>query len=716
MLTRTALCAAVLSCFACSGSSRPAPAAPAAPAADAPPAAGVASIRADDLRAHVELLASDEYAGRETLAPGADLAAAHLAAQFRAYGLAPMPGRDDFDVPYTLYQLGYDEAATVLVAGGKTYDAGVDYTPFQFSDDGEAEGAVVFAGYGITAPEQNWDDYEGLDVTGKIVLVLRHTPNEKADPDPFAKTQHAAFLTKALNAQSHGAAGMILVTDPLHHQDGDDMRMRSMLLTEPIDLAKQRAEAAKREPKDQPKFRAVHVSQSVAAELVASTGKELLDIQRAVDNGAKPSAFQISGVSATIGVKASDELRTVTARNVAGFLRGSDPKLADEWIVIGAHYDHLGAFGGGGDSDVIYNGADDNASGTAGMLELAQAFAALPEAPARSILFIGFSGEEKGLLGSRALIDQKLVPLDKLVFMLNLDMIGRNPERPVEVVGDGYSDGIAAAVQAASDAEKLAVELGGSSYSGNSDHHPFYASDVPFLFFFTGLHDDYHQLSDHSDKVAFDRMEQIVKVAYGTVAEVASGKLTPHFVHHITWLGVEVQVRDGAAVITAVEPDSRASEAGLEQGDALRYFGDVALEDPKQVGKKFRDIEPGTTISLGVARGGDSKSIRVERAKQGFLGVFPGRASDEERQALGLGDDEGVKITSLTDGGPAAKAGILAGDILIRIHGLPVSTRTLGLHLARIGAGELVKIVVVRNGERVELDLVLGERPERNRP
>jgi len=713
MRTLWAVSSIVLLSASCGGKAAVDPASPATGSDPATTAAtGLASITAADLRAHVELLASDDYRGRETLQDGYELAADHLARELESYGLAPMPGVDGFKAPYTLYELGYDAAGTKLSAGGEPLEAGTDFTPFEFSDEGTAEAEVVFAGYGITAPDLSWDDYEDLEVKGKVVLVLRHSPNEDKPNEKLQ--QHALFTTKAMNAQKHGAVGMLLVTDPRHHQDGEDLRLRSRLMTEKVDLAARgsRSEDDGKEAASVP-FLAMQISQAAAGVLVEPTGTSLIDIQKSLDDGGKASAFRIDGVSATMSVTASKELRELAPNNVAGFLEGSDPQLKHEWVVIGAHFDHLGGYVGAGDT--IYNGADDNASGTAGMLELAQAFASRADRPKRSILFIGFSGEEKGLLGSRALVDQKLIPIEKIVFMLNLDMIGRNPDKPVAVVGDGYSRGIKAVVEAANADVQLPIEFGGSDYAGNSDHHPFYSSDVPFLFLFTGLHEDYHQLSDHADKIDFGNMEKIARVAYGTVDVVASGAVTPRFVHHVTWLGIEVQVQDDGAVITAVDDNSRGKDAGLAAGDVIRHFGEVALDDPKKVGERFREWEPGTALSLGVRRDGDTKSIRVERAKRGYLGVFPGRVTDEERKALGLGDDEGVKIGGLSADGPAGKAGILKDDILIRIHGLPVNVGSLGMHLARIGAGETVKIVVVRDGERITLDLVLGERPQRPR-
>ena len=529
------------------------------------------------------------------------------------------------------------------------------------------------------------------------------------------------FSTKARTAMKHGAAGMILVTDPRHHEGADDLRINGRLRLPPEPKkADGQPDARRGRARSGPpsSFLAVHVSKETAEAIVLPSGKSLTDLQKAIDDGAKPKEIALPGVKATIAVKELANPQPVTAQNVIGFLRGSDPKLADEWILIGAHYDHLGAFAGSGDT--IYNGADDNASGTSGMLELAEAFANMPQPPRRSIVFAGFSGEEKGLLGSRATIEQKLLPVDKLVFMLNLDMIGRNPKRPVEVVGDGFATGLRQAIEVVNDeVDNLPLEFGGTEYAANSDHHPFFVEGIPVLFFFTGTHDDYHQLSDHVDKLAFDRMTKITRLGFGLVAKVASGELSPRFIHHVTWLGVAIQAFDDEAgkraVITDVEADSRAAKLGLQMADVIKAFGEAALEDPTKVGSAFADLEPGAKVVLHIDREGVAVQVEIERAKRGYLGVMPDRLEDEARKKLGLADDEGVVIAGLAGDGPAGKAGIKEGDVLIRISGLPVGPRTLGRRLARIGAGETVKIVVVRDGARITLELTLGERPKMRR-
>jgi len=487
-------------------------------------------IDADELKRHVGYLASDGLLGRDTGEPGVGLAEEYVAARFGDYGLRPLPGRDGYFVDFTLYRESYDPEGTLLEVDpqGKARRArpGTDFKPFDFSDDGTIEAPVVFAGYGITAPEHDWDDYAGLDVEGKIVLVMRHEPGER-DPassfDGTSSTNHAFFTTKARNAREHGARGMLLFTDPLNHEGGDDLRIGGPLsLERPTDAGSERAEDG-----DKP-FLALQISRELATELVAPTGRTIDDLQRAADAGRHPAETPLVPVSVRMAVGTLDEPQTVAARDVAAFLPGRDPKLRDEWIVIGGHHDHVGGYAGQGDT--VYNGADDNASGTSGVLALARAFAAREQPLRRSLVFVTFSAEEKGLLGSRALVEQGLLALERVVFMLNLDMIGRNPERPVDVFGDGYVRGLREVVEAANETVGLDVSFGGDDYAGNSDHDSFYKKDVPWMFFFSGVHDDYHQLGDHANKLDYARMARILDVAYGTIERLAEADRDPRLI------------------------------------------------------------------------------------------------------------------------------------------------------------------------------------------
>jgi len=708
---------------------------------------GIATINTPDLKGHVEKLASDEYRGRGTNEIGARLAADYLAAELAKYGLKTLPGRN-YKIDYTLHAGGFDPASNKasMTTAGATHSLkpGADYAPFAFSADGTVKAPVVFAGYGITAPKLKHDDYKGLDVKGKIVLVLRHYPNEQNKKSAFRRSRHSFFTTKAAVAAKHGAVGMLLVTDPRHHKEADDLRMSGRLRLPPkakkpaakkptakkpgakkpgakkpamSRRARRRARLRAMMRRRMPRIPAIRLSREAAQKLVAGAGQDLLKMQIAIDGGTAVNSFALKGVVADITVGARKKPQPVVAQNLVGIVEGSDPKLKHEYVVIGGHYDHLGAYSGHGDT--IYNGADDNASGTAGVLALARAFASLPVKPKRSLAFMWFSGEEHGLLGSRALIEQNIIPRDKIAFMLNLDMIGRNPKKPIEIVGDGYASGLRKIVEAANAEDKLPIEFGGTNYAGNSDHHPFFMKSIPVMFFFTGLHKDYHQLSDHADKVEYQRMTKLVRVAYNVVERIAGADATPTFIHHIPWLGVALQAKlDGGTkqvFITSVDADSRATKAGLKVGDKLHMVGKAIVNSSDSVNKEFNKIRPGVKIALAVHRAGKVVSVEVERAKRGYLGVMTGQVQPDVRKKLGLPSNEGVLIRGLAGTGPAGKAGIKAGDILVRISGRPVAGRTLTRVLARIGAGEPVQITVVRNGKRLKLKLVLGERPQRRR-
>lgn len=673
-------------------------------------------LAAASLQASIELLSSDAYLGRGTGEEGADKAAAWIEDQFKELGLTPLPGHDGLQLPYTLFTRGLDKGSSSLaLAVGETpvpADLGQTWRAFPFSDAGALSGDVVFAGYGIQNEDLGWDDYKDLDVAGKWVLVLRHDPGEGEDESAWKEhPNHALFTTKAQVAYEQGARGMLLVSDPLHHEEADDLRADGPLR---LEKPKPRPERPARPGQEETEpFLALQIDQPTATALVAPSGKDLKALQTALNAGEAVNGA-LQGVTADATLTEQEDWVAIEPTNVVGFLEGSDPELKDEWVVIGGHYDHLGAFHG--DGDTVFNGADDNASGTAGVVHLAKAFAA-GERPKRSIAFALFSGEEKGLLGSRALVRDKVLDPDKIVFMLNLDMIGRDDTGEFEVVGDGFSAGIQEAVEAANADVGLELSFGGTDYAGNSDHHPFYQADVPFLFFFTGLHEDYHQLSDHADKLNYEQVSNIAKLGHGLVSQVAGGEVTPRFVHHVSWLGIAVEVQEVEGrmrpVITSVEADSRATEAGLAQGDLIVGFDDAPLEDPHAVGASFRDLEPGSETRLTVDRPDLRTTVKVVRAKTGYLGVYPGSPTEEFRKEHGLGDAEGVLLRQVMEGTPAAAAGLQTEDTLIRINGVPVGLGSLSKVLTRIGAGETVPVVVIRDGERQEMTMTLGERPER---
>ncbi len=668
-------------------------------------------IRAVDLRRHVAQLASDDFSGRETGTSGVERAESYIAAELARDGLGPLPGRADLFVPFELWSVAFDAAASRLAIDREPAPfvaaAGVDFRPFDFSDPGAVEAEVVFAGYGIASPEHDWDDYAGLDVRGKIVLVLRHEPRE-VDPhssfDGARSTRHAEFREKVARARERGAAALILVTDPLHHDGADDLPWAGRLQLE-------RPPAAAAEPAHP--LVAVQASRAWVTELLRPAGLELAELQRRVDEGTRPSAFDLGGVRASVALaRPAAGAVEVWARDVAAFLPGRDAKLRDEWIVVGAHHDHLGTRVG--DGDLVFNGADDNASGTAGVLEIAQAFARSKERPRRSLVFVTFTAEEKGLLGSRALVEQRLVPPERVAFMLNLDMIGRNADQPIEAIGDGLARGLRPLVEQANAQIGLPLAFGGEFVAANSDHHPFYEQGVPFLFLFTGLHQDYHRPADDPDKLDYERMERITRLAHDVVQRVADADRPPTAIQRVDWLGLVVEAGTGRgrskARITAVDQGSRAERAGLRAQDILVAVARVEVRDARDAGRRFRAVAPGVATTLEVRRDGERVPIEVRRPRPGALGIGLAAVDAEVRRDAGLGPDEGVRVGELTSGGAAEAAGLHPGDVLLSVGGIPVNALRLRGVLAQVGAGETVEVVVLRAGERIRASVTLDER------
>jgi hypothetical protein len=470
----------------------------------------------------------------------------------------------------------------------------------------------VFVGYGITAPEYDWDDYEGIDVKGKIVLCLRKEPKADDEDSPFKgkeSTEHAHFITKVLNAQAHRAMGIIIVNQPLSTEMAKDKVM-------PV-----------RGPSDsRVKIPAVFALMSVAEDILRGTGESLMGLQHKLDGEMKPASFAIKGK--LVGLSADIRRRSVPTNNVIGYIEGSDPELKSEVVVVGAHYDHIGTgkYGsrlGKKGLGKVHPGADDNASGTAGVWEIAQAFALSGAAPKRSLLFVGFTGEERGLLGATHYVQNPLYPLEKTAAMLNLDMISRGPEGVAGVTFVGTWSKWREVLELANQPLDLSLKLG-SSGSGASDHAPFFRAKVPCLFFAAGLHPDYHTPGDSWDKVNTKTMEGITKLAYLTCEIVANVPTRPEFTQpksdrDVPYLGITPgkEIKDMGVTIDSVKDGSPASKGGLCKGDILAEF------DGRQI-RKFQDLrdalamrKAGDEVSLTVYRSGAEVELKVKLEKRG---------------------------------------------------------------------------------------------------
>jgi aminopeptidase YwaD len=562
---------------------------------------------------HVKALASPEMKGRATGSPELEKAARYLADQYRALGLEPAFGKSylqPFPVT-TNAKLGAKNRLSDTLSRAKLR-AGEDFQPLNFSSSGKYAGEVVFAGYGITAKEYNYDDYEGLDVNGKIVLVLRYEPQEFDEKSVFAGktfTRHAQFDSKAVNAKRHGARGVILINNPVTHP-GDAGKL------EPFGRTAGPSEAGIAFLQLKPE----HVEKWFAA-----AGQNLKAIVEGIDRDLKPRSFAFPD-SLRVEMEVDLVRETKTVHNVAAMIRGA----TDEYVVIGAHYDHIGLgeqFSmAPSQAGEVHPGADDNASGVAGTLELAAYFSGAAK-PRRGLIFANFAGEELGLLGSAHFVENPPVAMDKVAAMINMDMIGRLREGSVIVGGVATGSTFRALVDGAAPRHpSLKLESSEQGGVGASDHTSFTAKRVPVLFFFTGLHGDYHRPSDTWDKInpqgAAEVLNLIADIAAGIagaperaefrkVEEPArpgggGGGYGPSFgsVPDMAFSGKGVKFQD-------LREGSPAQKAGLRPGDVMIEFDGKPVDNLYDFTYALREKKPGDRVLVKVRRGGETVAVEV---------------------------------------------------------------------------------------------------------
>lgn len=482
---------------------------------------GEKAIISDIIRKDIFYLASDSLKGRNTPSPELDIAANYIASEFKSFGLQPVNGSYFQNVNLAIVNLGEDNHLVISKDDKETsFKIKNEFTPFEITANKEANAPIVFAGYGITAPEYNYDDYANIDVKGKIVFVLRHEPGEEDSSSVFMGKKMSEFSqvnTKAKIAIEHGAIGMLVATDPLNHNSltprGFPWPSLSKNIPEDALPMSLRMEEEKKIP-------VVQVGEEVINLLFGSVDS-LKNIQTEIDNYLKPKTFDFTGTTSLL--KTSTKVKILSAKNVVGFLEGSDSTLKNEAVIIGAHYDHVGYKKIHDDTtDYIYNGADDNASGTTGVLAIAAGFAAMNQKPKRSVLFITFAGEEKGLSGSQAYVEQPLFPLNNTVAMLNLDMIGRNSEDTIYIIGAPRSPDLANITEEENRSIGFTLSLTQEKYFGGSDHVSFYKKKIPVLFYHSGEHTDYHKVTDHAELINTNKAAKVARLALRTAWRIAN--------------------------------------------------------------------------------------------------------------------------------------------------------------------------------------------------
>jgi hypothetical protein len=572
-------------------------------------------ITSEEIKQIIYFLASDAMKGRFTGSPEEHTAGEYIKNEFQLYGLRPVfNGKWYQEFPFTERVELTKNNSVDLTLNGKNRNLGVekDFITAPFSGKAKANGEIVFAGYGISAPKLNYDDYANLDVKGKIVLVMVNNPEHDSSRTEFDR--YSSKRTKAVTAKEKGAAGIIFVNGELPKNDDDP------LMTLHYDGA----------PGIEG-FPVLQIKRKIADQLLKSQKQVFALLQKDIDSNKKSNSFILKNVKVSLETEAKEIVSK--GHNVAGLLEGNDPVLKNEYIVIGAHYDHLGidqlrdASLYKGKEKLIHHGADDNGSGTTGLLEISEKIASIKGQLKRSIIFIAFSGEELGLFGSAFFVNNPPIELKNVVAMLNMDMIGRlNTEKALTVIGAGTSSKWK---ELLNEKNKYGFKLGFSDGGlGGSDHQSFSNKGIPVLFFFTGMHPDYHRPTDTADKINTEGEEKVSKYV----------------------LDIALAVDDFAS-----RPDF------------------VKVDEP-------------------VSRGGGSTRAKVS------VGTVP---------EFGY-NGAGYKISGVTDGGPASKAGMKPGDIIVKF-----GTKTIANiydFMYAIGdykAGDKVNVTVLREGKEVQLNVEL---------
>jgi aminopeptidase YwaD len=677
-------------------------------------------VEAERLRQHVTYLASDKLEGRRTGTPGAQEAAAYVAAEFSRLGLLPpkyarpiaplkavMGNAEIGDVkigkPFPeAYMQEFPYVAGVELGGGNKLTAtrradltggtplavdfkvGEDWTPLGFSSNARVEGAAVFVGFGINAADQNYDDYKGADVRDKVAVALSGTPDGDNPHSRFVRAGELRF--KAAAARAAGARALVVVASEEKFADDKLSRLR---------FDNSGGDAG---------LPVVVISRQAAAKLLGLEGPaRLKEVEQnypkwraeatappSGENRLRPYDFLLESLKLppypVLSITTDVVRKNAPAANVVGVLEGSDPKLRDEVIVIGAHYDHLGRGGEGSlatrEGD-IHHGADDNASGTAGLIELARLFSQERARMRRTVLFVAFGGEEEGLIGSSFYVQHPARPLERTVAMLNMDMIGRLKDGALSVGGVGTSDvwrewvsrangtlslkvkagalptqeaapaaekrdpsgGATLAqmdtslmtvvtgadgrpVATATTAERFQLRLNEDGY-GPSDHSSFYSKQVPVLFFFTGSHEDYHKPTDTADRINYDGEARVLE-----------------FVREIVY---DLQDADKRPAYAVAKSDAATRRTGFN-------------------------------VSLG---------------------TIPSYADSTD----------GVKLDGVREGSPAQAAGLLAGDVIVKLAGLDVkNVYDYTQALSEMKVGREYEVEILRGGQRLTLKIIPAAR------
>ncbi len=622
----------------------------------------------------IKYLASDSLEGRGVGTDGLNQAADYIRQEFERAGLDvttadgdgfqrfPMIISTELGEPNELAFRGPDNSVIDL-----TYDADVRTCSFGASGTFQAE--IVFAGYGIKSTDPAYDDFADVDVEGKAVIIVRRVPRQGMKNSPFsgrngALSRHANLSTKISNAVDAGAAAILLVNDP-HTSKRSAANLRGQVGKAAAAVSQAAKQVAEVDATEQDKVKAAlkqlhdavaqleqrkqaltelnpdtlirfgdsrgikeaavpvfHLSQAACDQLLQqSLGKSLDEVETEIDKDLQPRSVVLADWKAEGA--ASIFRNRGEMKNVIGVLEGHG-EFADETIVIGAHYDHVGRGGRGslsrGSTD-IHNGADDNASGTACLLELARRFASREQPLARRLVFIAFTAEERGLIGSKHYVKEPVFPLEDTIAMFNIDMIGRLRNERLTIFGMGTSPHWQQSIVSLGDALNLSLDLRSQGF-GPSDHSSFYEKQIPVLHFFTGTHSDYHRPTDDWQKINSDGMLRIASLVEGAVAEMIEVPKRPEYraiqqrarvsrSGSRTFFGSipDFSSDEPGYIVLGTAPGSLAEKAGLRKGDRILRLGESEISQLNEFERAFSQLKAGKEFTIVVQRGTEQISL-----------------------------------------------------------------------------------------------------------
>jgi Iap family predicted aminopeptidase len=573
---------------------------------------------------YVKYLADDKLEGRFPGTKGNDDAADFIINHYKALGINPLVGGNyklNFSFTSGL-KFGANNSASfdVLVERPgvekeywknqkRNWTVGTDYIPMRFSDNGSVEGELAFVGFGTTNKTSKYDDYENIDVKGKIVIIL----SDSAEGKPmYSKLEDFSnFNYKILNAREHGAIGVIFVK----------LNSDSSNLLYPLYYDRNFNNTG---------IIAIQANRT-SLSTIFPRNMNLYPTEQEIMKKFKPKSFILPNVKVKLTVDLAKDLKDVP--NVLAVINGTDKSKSEEYIVVGAHFDHLGwgteSSTYKGKIKMIHNGADDNASGTAGVMELAERFKNNPLS--RPVIVMNFNAEELGLLGSSAIVKDAKIPKDKIAFMMNLDMIGRLKENKMNVFGTGTSPKFASLVDSLGTLSGLSITKSSDGFAP-SDHSSFYANGIPVLFLFTGVHNDYHSPYDDWEKINFDGLVKTVDYAETIIRNIDKNDKKPDYVrvegatppaggggrHSGVWFGIvpDFAENPNGMKISGTSAGSPAQDAGLLNEDVITKIDGVKIKNLQDLTVILKNMKPGDKVKVEYLRNGKEEVTEVTLKKR----------------------------------------------------------------------------------------------------